>query len=87
MLGGALFGFLILSPILALALAGRAGLRFNHTQSFPVGIDWAVPKQPGRHILMARATDSQKRVQPLQRDDDRRDSMISHVQRIEVEGR
>jgi DMSO/TMAO reductase YedYZ molybdopterin-dependent catalytic subunit len=49
--------------------------------------EWAVPQQPGRHILMARATDSQKRVQPIQRDDDRRDSMISHVQRIEVEVR
>jgi hypothetical protein len=38
MLCGALFGFLILSPILALALAGQAGLRFNHTESFPKGI-------------------------------------------------
>src|SRR5437764_1458801 len=58
MLRGALFGFLILSPMLVLALAGQAGLRFNHTQSFPVGsfpvgIDWAVPKHPEKGDLVS----------------------------------
>lgn len=37
--------FLILSPLLLLALL--AGFRFNHTHSFPVGVYWTVPKAPG----------------------------------------
>lgn len=45
---------------------------------------WTVPREAGTYTLMARATDSRKRVQPLERDEDRRDAMISHVQRIEV---
>ena len=53
MLRGALFGFLILSPMLALALAGRAGLRFNDTQSFPVEIDWASAKHPEKGDLVS----------------------------------
>jgi DMSO/TMAO reductase YedYZ molybdopterin-dependent catalytic subunit len=47
--------------------------------------DWSVPAQPGQLMVMARATDSQGRVQPMERDDDRRDAMISHVQPIIVE--
>jgi DMSO/TMAO reductase YedYZ molybdopterin-dependent catalytic subunit len=46
--------------------------------------EWPVPKQPGRYAVLARATDSQKRVQPMERDDDRRDAMINHVQPIQV---
>jgi type IV secretory pathway protease TraF len=34
--------FLILSPLLLLALL--AGFRFNHTHSFPVGVYWTAPK-------------------------------------------
>jgi DMSO/TMAO reductase YedYZ molybdopterin-dependent catalytic subunit len=49
--------------------------------------DWTTPKQPGTVTLMARATDSRKRTQPLERDEDRRDAMISHVQPIRVEVR
>jgi hypothetical protein len=49
--------------------------------------EWAAPKQPGRYTLMARATDNQKRVQPLERNDDYRDAVIHHVQRIQVEVR
>jgi DMSO/TMAO reductase YedYZ molybdopterin-dependent catalytic subunit len=49
--------------------------------------DWQVPDRPGRRVLMARATDSRGRVQPMQRNDDLRDSMISHVLPIEVEVR
>ena len=45
---------------------------------------WATPKQPGQYTLLARATDSHKRVQPMQRDEDRRDTMITHVQPIVV---
>ncbi len=48
---------------------------------------WDTPKEAGKYTLMARATDSQKRVQPLERDDDRRDAVISHVQPIQVEVR
>jgi hypothetical protein len=36
---------------------------------------------------MARATDRRGRVQPMERDDDRRDAMISHVLPIAVEVR
>jgi DMSO/TMAO reductase YedYZ molybdopterin-dependent catalytic subunit len=46
--------------------------------------EWT-PKQPGRYTVMARATDGLKRVQPIERDEDRRDAMISHVQPIKVE--
>jgi len=35
-------------------------------------------------VLMARATDDRGRVQPMVRDDDRRDAVINHVQPIEV---
>jgi DMSO/TMAO reductase YedYZ molybdopterin-dependent catalytic subunit len=45
--------------------------------------EWREPK-PGRHVVMARATDARGRVQALERDRDRRDAMISHVQPIEV---
>ena len=45
---------------------------------------WQVPKAPGDYVLMSRATDERGRVQPLQRDEDLRDAMISHVQRIAV---
>jgi hypothetical protein len=39
----------------------------------------------GRATVMARATDSRDRVQPLQRDADRRNYMISHVLPVEVQ--
>jgi type IV secretory pathway protease TraF len=53
MLRRALFGFLILSPILAIALADKAGLRFNHTESFPAGIYWASAKHPEKSDLVS----------------------------------
>lgn len=46
---------------------------------------WTVPRQPGMRVLMSRATDSRGRVQPMTRDPDRGDSMVSHVLPIEVE--
>jgi len=46
---------------------------------------WRTPKQAGPRVLMARATDHRGRVQPLKRDHDRRNGMISHVLPIEVE--
>lgn len=49
--------------------------------------EWSVPKQAGRCTVMARATDSRKRVQPMERDEDRRDAVISHVQPIQIEVR
>ena len=45
---------------------------------------WQVPKQAGPLKLMARATDSKGRTQPMQRDPLRRNYMISHVVPIEV---
>jgi conjugative transfer signal peptidase TraF len=48
----ALACLLIASPLLALALAVKAGLRINHTESFPVGLYWAVPKHPEKGDLV-----------------------------------
>lgn len=48
---------------------------------------WQVPAMPGDRVLMARATDAAGRTQPLERNEDLRDSMISHVQRINVQAK
>jgi DMSO/TMAO reductase YedYZ molybdopterin-dependent catalytic subunit len=48
---------------------------------------WQTPARPGRHTLLARATDQQGHTQPLERDPDRRSYMISHVLPVEVEVR
>jgi DMSO/TMAO reductase YedYZ molybdopterin-dependent catalytic subunit len=45
---------------------------------------WDVPMTKGRTTCMVRATDSQGRIQPMERDPDRRNYMISHVLPIEV---
>lgn len=45
---------------------------------------WQVPNRPGKATLMARATDEHGEVQPMERDEDRRDAAITHVQRIDV---
>jgi DMSO/TMAO reductase YedYZ molybdopterin-dependent catalytic subunit len=45
---------------------------------------WDVPTTKGRVTCMARATDSKSRIQPMERDPDRRNYMISHVLPIEV---
>jgi DMSO/TMAO reductase YedYZ molybdopterin-dependent catalytic subunit len=50
-------------------------------------LEWHTPKQAGRHTLLARATDRRGRVQPLRRDPDRRNYLISHVLPVEVEVR
>jgi len=47
---------------------------------------WRSPSR-GRAVLMARATDAAGRVQPMQRDPDRDNYMISHILPIEVEVR
>lgn len=47
--------------------------------------DWRTPNKPGKQTLLARATDSSGRVQPLERDLDRGTYMINHVLPIEVE--
>jgi DMSO/TMAO reductase YedYZ molybdopterin-dependent catalytic subunit len=49
--------------------------------------DWNTPSQPGKQTLMARATDSLGRTQPLHRDPDRGTYMINHLLPIEVEVR
>ncbi len=46
---------------------------------------WRVPGEVGRHTLMARATDTQGRVQPVGRDAHRGSYVITHIQPIEVE--
>ncbi len=48
---------------------------------------WKTPDRPGQYTLMARATDSQGRTQPMKRDPDLRNYMISHVLPVEVEVR
>ena len=47
--------------------------------------DWRTPARPGKQTLLARATDSRGRVQPIERDADRGTYMINHVLPIEVE--
>jgi DMSO/TMAO reductase YedYZ molybdopterin-dependent catalytic subunit len=47
--------------------------------------NWQTPSQPGKQTLMARATDSFGRTQPLNRDPDRGTYMINHLLPIEVE--
>lgn len=49
--------------------------------------DWRTPDRPSPVVVMARATDSKGRVQPMERDPDRRDGVITHVLPIEVEVR
>jgi DMSO/TMAO reductase YedYZ molybdopterin-dependent catalytic subunit len=46
---------------------------------------WQTPNKVGRYRIMARATDDQGRTQPLKRDTDRRNYLISHVVPTEVE--
>ena len=47
--------------------------------------DWQTPLEPGKQTLIARATDSLGRTQPLHRDPDRATYMINHLLPIEVE--
>jgi len=49
--------------------------------------NWQTPSQPGKQTLMARATDSLGRTQPVLRDPDRGTYMINHLLPIEVEVR
>ena len=47
--------------------------------------NWQTPSQPGKQTLIARATDSLGRTQPVMRDPDRGTYMINHLLPIEVE--
>jgi DMSO/TMAO reductase YedYZ molybdopterin-dependent catalytic subunit len=47
--------------------------------------DWQTPSQSGKQTLIARATDSLGRTQPVMRDHDRGTYMINHLLPIEVE--
>jgi DMSO/TMAO reductase YedYZ molybdopterin-dependent catalytic subunit len=49
--------------------------------------DWQTPSQAGTQTLIARATDSLGRTQPVHRDPDRGTYMINHLLPIEVEVR
>jgi len=46
---------------------------------------WQTPSQPGKQTLIAGATDSLGRTQPLHHDPDRGTYMIYHLLPIEVE--
>jgi DMSO/TMAO reductase YedYZ molybdopterin-dependent catalytic subunit len=48
------------------------------------GYDWHTPKKTGEVRIMARATDAKGHIQPLERDPDRRNYMISHVLPVDV---
>jgi len=45
---------------------------------------WHTPKKTGEARIMARATDAKGRIQPLERDPDRRNYLISHVLPVDV---
>ena len=49
--------------------------------------DWKTPSKPGKQKLIARATDSRGRTQPIERDPDRGTYMINHLLPIAVEVR
>ena len=49
--------------------------------------DWKTPVKPGKQKLIARATDSQGRTQPIERDPDRGTYMINHLLPTTVEVR
>jgi DMSO/TMAO reductase YedYZ molybdopterin-dependent catalytic subunit len=49
--------------------------------------NWRAPAQASRVTLMARATDARGNTQPRERDTDRRNYMINHVQAVEVDVR
>jgi DMSO/TMAO reductase YedYZ molybdopterin-dependent catalytic subunit len=49
--------------------------------------EWRIPAAPGARTLMARATDSEGRTQPVQRNPDLRTYAISHVISVSVEVR
>jgi hypothetical protein len=49
--------------------------------------NWQTPTAPGRQTLIARATDSLGRTQPVQRDRDRGTYMINHLLPVTVQVR
>ena len=49
--------------------------------------DWETPAKPGKQTLIARATDSNGRTQPIERDPDRGTYIINHLLPITVEVR
>jgi DMSO/TMAO reductase YedYZ molybdopterin-dependent catalytic subunit len=49
--------------------------------------EWRVPAEAGRRTLLARAVDGRGRVQPTERDPDRRNYMITHILPVAVEVR
>jgi DMSO/TMAO reductase YedYZ molybdopterin-dependent catalytic subunit len=46
---------------------------------------WQTPASPGMYCLMARATDSHGRIQPMERDSNRGTYMVNHCLPVEVE--
>ena len=58
----------------------------RHTWSF-WEYRWSVPTSPGKYALMARATDKRGNVQPMQRQPDLENYVITHVIPVEIEVR
>ena len=49
--------------------------------------EWQVPKIPGKHTLMSRATDAEGNQQPMSHDADKKAYLITHTLPVEVETR
>jgi DMSO/TMAO reductase YedYZ molybdopterin-dependent catalytic subunit len=49
--------------------------------------EWQTPARPGLHAILARATDRRGRMQPRERDLDRRNYQVSHVLPVVIEVR
>jgi DMSO/TMAO reductase YedYZ molybdopterin-dependent catalytic subunit len=62
---------------------GREGRPVRHVWCL-WDYQWHTPKTPGEVRIMARATDAQGRVQPLERDINCRNYMVSHVLPVDV---
>jgi hypothetical protein len=62
---------------------GRSGRPARHAWCL-WDYQWHTPKTAGEGRIMARATDARGRLQPLERDINRRNYMVSHVLPIDV---
>jgi DMSO/TMAO reductase YedYZ molybdopterin-dependent catalytic subunit len=82
------------AEIAKVELSADGGATWNNTQLIGESkqnawrlwqFDWKTPAQAGKQTLIARATDSLNRTQPVHRDPDRGTYMINHLLPVEVE--
>jgi DMSO/TMAO reductase YedYZ molybdopterin-dependent catalytic subunit len=81
------------SEVTKVEVSTDAGKTWNDAKLLgkPVPFAWRIWEygwqgmKPGKATLMARATDKRGRIQPMERDADRRNYVISHVLPVEVE--